>query len=157
MTKLLILFIVCNIANVMLQTFKSIVTIKCGPTIAAAVNAIAYGFYTYIIIITNCELPTWQKMLVVAMCNLIGVYVVKYIEDRVRKDRLWKVEATVPRHEANSVLVEAKEQNLSFNYIAVGRHVIFNFYCDTKEDSALVKKLLNAHFAKYFVSESKLL
>ena len=45
--KLLILFIVMNILNVIIQTIKSIATIKCGKTVAALVNALAYGLYTY--------------------------------------------------------------------------------------------------------------
>lgn len=45
--KLLILFIVMNVLNVVIQTVKSIATIKCGKTVAAIVNAFAYGLYTY--------------------------------------------------------------------------------------------------------------
>ena len=41
-TKLLIIFIVLNVVNVIIQTVKSIATIKCGKTMAALVNAIAY-------------------------------------------------------------------------------------------------------------------
>ena len=55
MKELLILFVICNIANVIIQTVKSLVTVKGSPIAAAVVNAIAYGFYTYIIVITNCE------------------------------------------------------------------------------------------------------
>ena len=40
--KLLIIFIVLNIFNVILQTVKSICTVKCGKTVAAIVNAVAY-------------------------------------------------------------------------------------------------------------------
>ena len=45
--KLLILFIVMNIANVVIQTIKSLATVKCGKWGAAIVNAVAYGLYTY--------------------------------------------------------------------------------------------------------------
>ena len=41
--QLLIIFIVLNIVNVIIQTVKSIATIKCGKTAAAFVNAVAYG------------------------------------------------------------------------------------------------------------------
>ena len=40
--KLLILFITMNILNVIIQTIKSIATIKSGKIVAALVNAIAY-------------------------------------------------------------------------------------------------------------------
>ena len=44
---LLILFVVMNILNVVIQTIKSLATIKCGKTAAALINAFAYGLYTY--------------------------------------------------------------------------------------------------------------
>ena len=43
MMELLILFIVMNVLNVIIQTVKSICTIKCGKAVAAIVNAAAYG------------------------------------------------------------------------------------------------------------------
>ena len=45
--EMLIIFIVLTILNVVIQTIKSIATIKCGKWAAALVNAVAYGLYTY--------------------------------------------------------------------------------------------------------------
>ena len=92
--ELLILFIVMNVVNVIIQTVKSIATIKCGKFVAAIVNAIAYGLYTYIVVLTMCELPLLYKCLIVAAANFVGVYVVKFVEEKARKDKLWKIEAT---------------------------------------------------------------
>lgn len=88
---LLITFIILNIANVIIQTVKSIATIKCGKTAAALVNAFAYGLYTIVIVYTNADINLWVKVAVVAVANLIGVYVVKYFEEKKRKDQLWKI------------------------------------------------------------------
>ena len=44
--NLLLIFIVLNILNVIIQTYKSLITIKSGKLAAAIWNAIAYGFYT---------------------------------------------------------------------------------------------------------------
>ena len=71
-TQLLITFIIFNIINVIIQTVKSLATIKCGKTVAAVVNAIAYGLYTYIVVLTVCDLPLWLKVAVVGGANLIG-------------------------------------------------------------------------------------
>ena len=95
--ELLITFIVLNIVNVIIQTVKSIATIKCGKCWAAAVNAIAYGLYTVVVVYTVCDLPLCLKVTIVALCNLVGVFTVKFIEEKSRKDKLWKVEATIPR------------------------------------------------------------
>ena len=93
--KLLAIFILCNIINVIIQTIKSIATVKCGKAPAAIINALAYGFYTYIIVLTVCDLPLLIKCIVVGGCNLIGVWLVKFFEEKARKDKLWKVEMTV--------------------------------------------------------------
>lgn len=158
MKELLILFIVCNIINVIIQTIKSLATIKGSPMIAAIVNAIAYGFYTYIIIITNYDLPIWQKMLIVALCNLIGVYIVKKIEEKSKKDKLWKIEVTVKKEiEWRKIINWLIQNDIPYNYINIDKYILINSYCATQEESKKVKEILNQYHAKYFVSETKIL
>ena len=155
-TKLLIIFIVLNVVNVIIQTVKSIATIKCGKTMAALVNAVAYGLYTVVVVYTVCDLPLWLKVLVVGVANLIGVYVVKWGEEKGRKDKLWKVEATVYDVYAESLHNDLKKAELPHNYIeGIGKYTIFNVYCETQEDSKKAKQILDYNKAKYFVSESK--
>ena len=154
--KLLIIFVVLNIFNVIIQTVKSIVTVKCGKVVASVVNAVAYGLYTIVTVYMLCELPLLWKAGIVAGCNLIGVFVVKWIEEKSRKDKLWKVEATVPTKYASEVHSNLKI--IPHNYIEhVGNYTIFNFYCSTQKQSAAVKEIINQYDAKYFVSESKAL
>lgn len=151
---LLFQFIVFNVLNVVIQTIKSIATIKCGKMLAAIVNAVAYGLYTYIIILTNVELDLWIKIMVVAIANLVGVYVVKLIEEKSRKDKLWKIEATFDIDYLEEI---HKNVALSHSYIEVGDHVIFNFYAENQRQSAITKDIIQKYNGKYFVSESKVL
>jgi len=153
--NLFITFCLLNIVNVIIQTVKSIATIKCGKTIAAIVNAIAYGLYTVVVVYTVCDLPLWLKCFVVAIANLIGVYVVKFIEEKKRKDKLWKVEMTVNKKYFNAVHTNLKD--VSHSYIELGNNVLFNFYCENQKESLKVKNIVNQYKAKYFVAESKIL
>lgn len=155
--ELLLTFIGLNVLNVIIQTTKSLCTVKCGKTIAALVNAVAYGLYTVVIVYTMCDLPLLQKAFIVGVCNLIGVWIVKFIEELARKDKLWKVEATVLASSGPLLKEHALSLNLSFNYIEAGKWWIFNFYCPDQPTSTNVKGLLNIYHAKYFVSESKTL
>ena len=156
--KLLILFIVMNAINVVIQTIKSIATIKCGKTGAAIINAIAYGLYTYIVILTVCDLPLLWKCLIVAGCNFVGVWIVKYFEEKARKARLWKVEATVHEPYTESLHKALAEAGIPHNYITnIGKYTVFNLFCETQADSHKAKEILDYHKAKYFVSESKTL
>lgn len=150
---MIITYIIFSILNVVIQTIRAIATIKCGKTVAALVNAVAYGLYTYIIVLTNADLNLWFKIIVVALANLVGVYVVKLVEEKGRKDKLWKVEMTVPNKYADAVDFDLKD--VPHSYIVVGKHTLFNFYCATQKESAKVKAIVDQYEAKYFVSESK--
>lgn len=156
--KLLTIFVTLNIFNVIIQTIKSIVTIKCGKVIASVVNAIAFGLYTIVTVYMLCDLPLLWKASIVALCNLVGVYVVKLIEEKSRKDKMWKVEATVPNTNEHMVYKELTFNKISCNFIKINKDwTVFNIYCANKEQSAKVKAILEAHNAKYFVSETKIL
>ena len=156
MTNLLIIFIVLNIFNVIIQTVKSIVTVKCGKTAAALTNAIAFGLYTVVTVYLMCDLALWLKALIVALCNLVGVYVVKLIEEKARKDRLWKVEATVLRGWTRMLHNELDRADIPHNYLEnVGKYTLFNIFCSTQEQSRKAKEIMGKYEAKYFVSESK--
>ena len=155
--EMLILFIVMSIVNVIIQTVKSIATIKCGKLAAAVINAVAYGLYTYVIVLTaNDSIDLLAKCFIVAGCNFVGVYVVKFFEEKARKDKLWKVEATIPAKYQGAVHFDLKD--IPHNYIeGVGNYTLFNFYCATQAESAKVRDIINQYEAKYFVSESKTL
>ena len=158
MNELLILFIVLNAINVVIQTIKSLCTINCGKTVAALVNALAYGFYTVVVIYMVCDLPLMWKVLIVGACNFVGVFLVKWVEEKMRKDKLWKVEATVrTMQEAEEIINLLKDKNIPCNYIDINRYVLINCYCATQRQSAGVKTILDLYHAKYFVSESKTL
>ena len=152
--ELLITFIILNIVNVIIQTVKSIATIKCGKCWAAAVNAIAYGLYTVVVVYTVCDLPLWLKVVVVALCNLVGVFIVKLIEEKSRKDKLWKIEATFDKEYLEEI---HRLVGISHSYIDIGDHVIFNFYSENQRQSELVADIVRKYHGKYFASESKTL
>lgn len=158
MKNLIILFIILNIVNVVLSTLKSIITVNGDKWGAAAINAITYFVYTYVLIYTSIDGMTMlTKAIIVGLCNFIGVYVVKVIENKVRKDKLWQVQVTIPASQAENMIEDCKLYNLTYNYINIEKYYLFNFYCPTQKHSAKVKKLLKSYDAKYFVNESKVL
>ena len=157
----MISFVIFNVINVIIQTIKSIVTIKCNKYVAAVVNAIAYGLYTYIVVLTASDLDLWFKITVTAAANLVGVFVVKWVEEKKRKDKLWKVEATIKNDniwpEDDDCIIDLRKTDIPFNYIDINKYIIINCYCATQKDSTIVKEILDKYNAKYFVSESKIL
>lgn len=158
LSAFLLVFVLLNVTNVIIQTVKSIATIKCGAWSAAAINALAYGLYTVVVVYMSAEgLGLLWKAVIIGVANLLGVYVVKAIEIKKRKDKLWKVEATVNRTKSSSMQGALERMAIPHNYIHAGKYTIFNCYCATQKESLAVKTILDAHKAKYFVSESKVL
>lgn len=155
MKDLLLLFILLNVVNVILQTAKSIATVKCGKTLASIVNAVAYGLYTVVIVYTNCELSLLTKCLVVALSNLLGVYVVKLFEEKMTKDKLWKIDFTVNKLDFQPIEDRLKELNIPYYYNEYGKHTMFSAFANTQKESTEVAKLVKAYGGKYFVSENK--
>ena len=156
MTNLIILFTVLTILNVILSHVKSIVTIKGNALGAALISAIYYGFYTIVLIYTVTDFPIEIKVLVTGLSNLVGVYIVKRAEEKARKEKLWKVEVTIPSIYTD--VVDKKLEKVPHSYITLSdKHTLFNFYCPTQKESQEVKDIVNFYGAKYFVAESKTL
>lgn len=155
MNKLFVIFLLLSVVNVILQTVKSLVTVKCGKLSAAVMNAVAYGIYTVLLVYMNCDLDTATKALVTAGCNFIGVYIVKYFEEKARKDKIWKIECSVKCADADAVAAELEKLNLSFNNVSFGERKTFNIYANTQAETTRAREVIKKYNAKYFISETK--
>lgn len=153
--KFLAVFFGLSIVNVVFATIKTLVTINGGKAVASLISGGYFAFYNVMMIYTVADFPMWQKCVITFVCNVVGVWLVKWGEEKARKDKLWKVEATIDKTEfdTNKELLDLFK--IPHNYIDIGRYVILNFYCATSKQSETVKSLLNEMNAKYFVSESK--
>lgn len=153
----IILFIVCTAVNVILSTIKSIATIKGGKFMAALMNALTYGFYSWVIILTTIDnLSTVSKMLITAACNFVGVYLVKLIEEKTRKDKIWQLSITVPQKYIEALHHDYTQINLPHNYIDVVKWGVFTIYCETQKDTTKALEIAKQYDAKCFAAENKL-
>lgn len=151
-------FIILSIVNVVFSTVRSITTIKAGKTIASLISGGYFAFYNIVLVWTVADFPMWQKCLITFVCNVAGVWVVKFIEEKMQKDKLWKVEATIEKRYQEAVISALKVIDIPFNYIeGIGPYTIFNIFCSNKDQSEMIKIALTDVNAKYFVSESKIL
>lgn len=161
--KLLLIFILLNTVNVILSTIRSLCTVKCGKWIASFMNALCYGIYTIVIVYTMCELPLWLKALIVALCNLIGVFIVKLIEEIKRKDKIWRIEVTAQTTDVFSIISELANIGVTGCNIVQPLYInnndiqILNIYSKNQKQSKEVKEILKKYNVKYFVTESKIL
>ena len=153
--QFLLVFVGLSIVNVVFSTIRSIVTINGSKAVASLISGGYFAFYNVMMIYTVADFPMWQKCVITFVCNVVGVWFVKWGEEKARKDKLWKVEATIDKaeFETNKELLDLFK--VPHNYIDIGKYVILNFYCSTGKQSEIVKSLLSEMNAKYFVAESK--
>ena len=86
-SKLFWTFVILNFVNVLVNTSRSLLTIKGGKWIASIMNAVCYGYYTIIIVITaTYEMPLFIKCIAVAVVNFVGVFTIKYCEEKMKKN-----------------------------------------------------------------------
>lgn len=150
----LTVFFILSIINVVFATIKSLMTINGGKLTASLISGGYFAFYNIMMQYTVADFPMWQKCLITFVCNVVGVYLVKWGEEKARKDKLWKVEATIPNQWTNAVHFDLKD--IPHNYVEnVGKYTLFNFYCATQKESAKVRDILSQYEVKYFVAESK--
>lgn len=151
--EFLIIFIALSIVNVVFSTVRSIVTIKGGKMMASLISGGYFAFYNIMLIYTVADFPMWQKCLITFVCNVAGVWIVKFIEEKIKKDKLWKVEVTVPTKWLNAVDFDLRD--VPHSYIEISpKHTLFNFYCATQKESAKVKAICDQYDAKYFATEA---
>ena len=100
----LITFVTLSIINVVFSTIRSITTIKSGKTLASIISGGYYAFYNVMLIWTVADFPMWQKCIITFVCNVVGVFVVKLLEEKLRKEKLWKIETSIYHWHRDNVI-----------------------------------------------------
>ena len=153
--KMLIVFIVATIVNVVLSTIRSICTIKCGKWVSALTNAICYGFYPLIVMLTAKDtVSIVANMIITALANFVCVWIIKYVEEKAKKDKLWKVEVAIPKEYETALHYDLK--TLPHNFVEVGSWVMFNCYCENQKETQMVVDIAKQYNGKISAYESRL-
>ena len=155
----ILLFTIATIINICLSTIRSLCTIKGGKMVSAITNAVCYGFYPLIVMLTAKDtVSIITNMAITAIANFVCVYIIKMVEEKARKDKLWKFEATFEHNEKRlDIIKESCElHEIPYNYIDIDKYYVMNFYAKSQSESEIIKALIDSHNGKYFVSESKL-
>lgn len=164
MVSMVILFVALQLINVVLQTLKSIITIKGTTTQAALMNAVAYGVYTIIVVFTAGEFTGDYttdliiKIIVTMLTNLVGVYISAWIMSQFKKDKLWEITATIlnDSNDIDYIIEELGKENISFNMMLTSneKEVVFHIYSKSQKESQIIKTLLDSMtYTKYIVHE----
>jgi hypothetical protein len=146
-------FFIISLINVILSSTKSICTVRYGRGINVVMNVIAYSFYV-VVVKQTASLPLAATVAATAVANAFGVWLSYVVLDYIQRDRLWKLEVVIPICFINELREDLK--HIPHNYIEIGPRALFNFYCDTKADTAEVLKHCKRYYGKAFAVENKL-
>lgn len=158
-TQFLLLYLVLQVVYVILNTVTNIAKIKCSKLIASLTSAVCYGFYVIVVVATASNQPIWVKMFLTAITNVVGVYVGMWVMEKLRKDKLWKIEITIrDAIEAYQFENTLREKDISFNSVVCENNdIILNVYSKSQKESEIIKKALaEATTAKYIIYQSDL-
>lgn len=154
----ILIFAVCTFINVILSTVRSLFTVKGGTLGAVLSNMICYGFYTVVIVLTaSGAIELWVKVVITVLANGFGVWIVKTIENKMRKDKLWEIRLTVSATNARAMREALTASGISHNFLVTDKWRIFNCYCNTQAETTEVVRIGKAYGAKMFASETKLM
>ena len=153
-----VVFFICQLINVALNTIKTIIMYRENKISSSIINAITYGFYAIIVVMTASALPLWLTILITFVTNLIGVYGSMWVLEKFKKDKLWEITATVlnDNNDINYIIEELEKEDISFNMMLTfnQQEVVFHIYSKNQKESRTIKNLLDSMtYAKYIVHE----
>ena len=149
-------FFICQLINVALNTVKTIIMYRENKISSSIINAVTYGFYAIIVVMTASALPLWLTILITFVTNLIGVYGSMWLLDRFKKDKLWEITATVESNRVDYLATALEKSNISFTtLVASNGKYVFNIYSKSQKESISIKEKLVYCGAKYIVHEEK--
>lgn len=153
----IIIFAIATVVNVTLSTIRSLCTIKCGKWLSALSNAICYGFYPLIVMLTAKDtVSIVVNMAITAVANFICVWLIKLVEEKAKKDKLWLVKITIPKHNFKRVQNDLDNANIPYSWIDIDKYVVFDTYCNTQQDTTNAIMICKIAQGKVFATENKL-
>ena len=150
----MLLFIGIQLVTTILSTLRVVLTVEASKTIAAVINAVSYTLGAVL-----TKLITGQKMemviLVTFFSNLIGVFIAKFILEKMKKERLWIINATVKEERREKVEKSLRLKNIQYTLIeAKNNRSLFSIYSYSRGESMLIKEILDEYHIKHSIIES---
>lgn len=150
-------FVILNFINVLVNTARSLCTIKGGKWVASIMNAVCYGYYTVIIVITaTYDMPILMKCFAVAFVNFVGVFTIKLCEEKMQKPKLWIFNA-IGLNSAEFIVLRnyCEEEKIKYTYNKIADDFFgIEIYSETLADSEKITKGMDNLELKYYAVEA---
>lgn len=139
----IIFYLGIQLVNVILNTFKTIITARGSMIPAAAINALTFGFYTIVVALTANISNLWINMAITIFANFVGVCFSIWLLNKLQRDKLWEIVATVNNVNDNNYKVANSLYDEVVPYTMVKdstNHTIFHIYSANQKESEIIKK-----------------
>lgn len=151
MLKVIIIFCVCSLINVILSTLKTLIMVNAGEKMSILINAICYGFYTLVVKQLGA-VDYITAVVVTILANIVGVWISYRIMNLFKKDKLWRITATLKTKKEFEECIE-KLAKYNIGYTPIKDTNSIDIYSYNQKESAIIKNILNNYDYKYFVQE----
>lgn len=149
--KVLIVFVVLSLINVIMSTIKSVLTVKSSKGVATIANAIYYSFYT-LVVKQLASVDYVTAFIVTLICNLVGVYLGFVIMDLFKKEKVWRVTITAKDLETKQKICDDLA-NYNIGIVQYEKIATFDVFAKNKKESEIVKTIIKDQKCKYFIQE----
>ena len=151
MEKVVIVFCICSLINVILSTLKTLIMVNAGRGSAIIINAVCYGFYT-LVVKQLSSVDYMTAVIVTILANIVGVWISYKIMDLFKKDKLWRITVSLKDgKELEECIKQLEQYNIGFTQIK-GCFSI-DIYSYSQSESSIIKSILSNYKHKYFIQE----
>lgn len=152
---LIVAFTTAQFINVLLSTIRSVVLIKGSRKTAVIFNVISY---TVSALVTGLIAGVVKNVplicLVTAVTNLTGTWVGLLIIDKVRKDQLWRISATVKSSQFQDLVNDLHRNKVDFITYQTQwtERTPIDVFSKSREESNMIKEIFKKYNVKYTIS-----
>lgn len=152
MVKVVIVFCICSLINVILSTLKTLIMSKTDSCISSIlINSVCYGFYALVVKQMNA-VDYVSVVVITVLANAIGVWISYKIMNFFKKDKLWRITVTLKNgEELKECITQLEQYNIGFTQIKDCFSI--DIYSYSQSESSIIKSILANYKHKYFVQE----
>lgn len=148
-------FTAAQFINVLLSTIRSVVLIKGSRKTAVIFNVISYTVSSLVTgLIAGVVKNVPLICLVTAVTNLTGTWVGLLIIDKVRKDQLWRISATVKSSQFQDLVNDLHRNKVDFITYQTQwtERTPIDVFSKSREESNMIKEIFKKYNVKYTIS-----
>ena len=152
--QFLLAFFISQLINVILSTIKSVLTIKGTKMNAAVICTITYTVNAVVINQIGKVDNLIIVCIVTAITNFTGVLFGLWVLDKLRKDQLWRISATVKTEYFQQLILDLKAAEIDFITYNTPwkKRVPVDVFSNNQKESLVIRDIFQRYNVKYTIS-----